>query len=251
MANANGHEKTLQVKQRFPAPATAMTRYKANCPIPELEQRRLPAMFESNPGSPPAQLENPLWIQKAAAFISVHPHLLWQSVVRSYRGAQRASWSRTHTGVIVSAASRTRRYAASRVQLDVGRQVGRIADSVPGGFTLFERPLLGGIVNPTQVVDTGIGLRGGTSLHKVGNRDGRQQADNGHDDHDFHQCEARLTEVLDRFHSFAFYLCGGTQRQADYDNDNLVPVLPDATAMFQTAATLQPNAKNACMASAN
>jgi hypothetical protein len=46
-------------------------------------------------------------------------------------------------------------------------------------------------------------------------------------------------------------LCGETQRQAGYDNDNLVPVLPDATAMIQTAATLKPNAKNACMASAN
>jgi hypothetical protein len=35
-----------------------------------------------------------------------------------------------------------------------------------------------------------------------------------------------------------FYEGGGTQRQAGYDNDNLVPVLPDATAMVQTAATL-------------
>jgi hypothetical protein len=50
---------------------------------------------------------------------------------------------------------------------------------------------------------------------------------------------------------FAFYLCGGTQRQAGYDNDSLVPVLPDTTAMVQTAAILKPNAKNACMASAN
>jgi hypothetical protein len=50
---------------------------------------------------------------------------------------------------------------------------------------------------------------------------------------------------------FAFCLCGGTQRQAGYDNDNLVPVLPDATATVQTAATLKPNAKNVCIASAN
>jgi hypothetical protein len=46
-------------------------------------------------------------------------------------------------------------------------------------------------------------------------------------------------------------LCGGTQRQADYDNDNLVPVLPDTTAMVQTTAALKPNAKSVCMASAN
>ena len=172
-------------------------------------------------------------------------------MVRSNQGAQRASRIITHFSDIISAASRTRRNAAGRVQLDIGRQVGGIADGATGGFAFFQRPLLGSAVKLPQVVDAGIGLRGGTSLHEVGNRDGRQQADDGHDDHDFHQSEPRLTEILDRFHLFAFCLCGGTQRQAGYDNDNLVPVLPDATAMIQTAATLKPNAKNACMASAN
>jgi hypothetical protein len=47
----------------------------------------------------------------------------------------------------------------------------------------------------------------------------------------------RVTLVFFIFFSL-FYEGGGTQRQAGYDNDNLVPVLPDATAMVQTAATL-------------
>jgi hypothetical protein len=37
-------------------------------------------------------------------------------------------------------------------------------------------------------------------MHEVGNGDRRQEADNGHDDHDFHQCETRLTDGLGRFH---------------------------------------------------
>jgi hypothetical protein len=53
------------------------------------------------------------------------------------------------------------------------------------------------------------------------------------------------------FSFFAFCLCGGTQRQAGYDNNNLVPLLPDTTAMVQTLATVKPNAGNVCMAGAN
>ena len=157
----------------------------------------------------------------------------------------------TDSAQSVTAASRTRRNAAGRIQLDIGRQVGGQGDGGTSGFALFQRPYLGGAVNLPHIVDAGIGLRSGTSLHEVGNRDCRQQADDGHDDHDFHQSEARLTETLDRFHLFAFCLCVGTQRQADYDNDNLVPVLPDTTAMVQTTAALKPNAKSVCMASAN
>jgi hypothetical protein len=46
-------------------------------------------------------------------------------------------------------------------------------------------------------------------------------------------------------------MCGGTERQADYDNNDLVPGLPDAIAMVKTIAILKPNAKNVCIASAN
>jgi hypothetical protein len=53
------------------------------------------------------------------------------------------------------------------------------------------------------------------------------------------------------FSFFAFCLCGGTQRQVGYNNDNLVPLLPDATAMVQPVATEKPNAGNGCMAGAN
>lgn len=57
-------------------------------------------------------------------------------------------------------------------------------------FFHFERPLFFCPLNLTEVVDAGILLRGGTGFHKVGNRDRREQADDGHYDHDFHQREA-------------------------------------------------------------
>ncbi len=73
---------------------------------------------------------------------------------------------------------------------------------VTGLFAFFQRQLIRRGVNLAQVVDAGIHLRGGAGLHEVGNGDRCQQADNGHDNHDFHQCEACLAEGFGIFHLY-------------------------------------------------
>ena len=104
----------------------------------------------------------------------------------------------------IGAARRTRRHAVRGVQLDVGRQVGRIGDGITGLLALFQRELVGRRINLAEVVDAGIALRGGTGFHEVRNRNGRQEADDGHDDHDFHQGETRFTDVFGLFHFVCF-----------------------------------------------
>jgi len=128
-------------------------------------------------------------------------------VDRGDRGAQRANRIRADDGEGVTAASRAGRKAASRVQLDVGRQVGDhiCADGCSSSGTVFQGPLVGRRVNLTEVVNASIGLRGGAGFHKVRNRDRRQQTDDGDNNHDFHQCETSFTEVFCHFH-FAFFL---------------------------------------------
>ena len=51
---------------------------------------------------------------------------------------------------------------------------------------------LRGAINLPQVVDASVRLRGGARPDEVRDRDRRQQADDGHHDHDFHQREAGL-----------------------------------------------------------
>src|ERR1019366_8860175 len=133
----------------------------------------------------------------------------------------------------IVAARRTAGNGARRIQLDVGAQVGRIGDRVVGLQVLFQRELVGRRVNLAEVVDAGVGLGGGAPLQEVRNRDGRQQADDGHDDHDFDEGEARFTEDLGLFHYICF-LClrGGTVRQAGlFIITTLFALLPVATTM--------------------
>ena len=85
-----------------------------------------------------------------------------------------------------------------RQQLLRGRHVG-------GGLVFFQRPLLLGRVQLAEIVDAGIGLRGCAGFYEVGNRDRRQEADDGHNDHDFHQREAGLAEVFHCLHVFTFF----------------------------------------------
>ena len=116
---------------------------------------------------------------------------------RAYRGA-------ANRAISVSTTSGAGRNAAGGVQLDVRGQVAREVDGSAGGFAVFKGEFIGGRINLAQVVDTSIGLRGGTSLHEVRNRDGGQQTDDGHNDHDFNQGETRLTDVLVSFHLYFF-----------------------------------------------
>ena len=78
-------------------------------------------------------------------------------------------------------------HGALQIIPDVGEDSG-----IAGVLLVFQRPLLDGTVNLAQVVDARVhlGLRAGA--HEVGNRDRREEADDGHDDHDFNEGEARL-----------------------------------------------------------
>jgi len=93
---------------------------------------------------------------------------LRQLVVRSDQGAQRTSRNSAYAGDIIGAASRTRRNAAGRVQLDVGRQVGIHGDGGTGGLALFQRPLLGSAVNLTQVVMQALACEVARAFTKLG-----------------------------------------------------------------------------------
>ena len=124
--------------------------------------------------------------------------------MRRRERSQRANRVCADNGQRVGAARRARRQAVRRVEFDVGRQVNGQRNACTGRFALFQRKLVGRRVNLAEVVDASIGLRGGTRLHEVGNRNGCQKADDGHDDHDFNQREARFTGVFNLFHLFCF-----------------------------------------------
>jgi hypothetical protein len=83
-----------------------------------------------------------------------------------------------------------------------------------------------------QVVDAGVCLRGGASPNEVWNRNRRQKADNGHDDHDFYQGEARLIRLIDSHTNFvAFLLSRREQRNRRVITMTaFVHLLPAATA---------------------
>ena len=131
--------------------------------------------------------------------------ILLERVRRSER-AQCAGRVRANVSAGIGTTSRARRNAAVRVQLDVGREVARVADGRTGGLALFQRELVGRRVNLAEVVDAGVGLGGGTRFHEVRNRNRRQEADDGHDNHDFNEGETRFTDVFGLFHlCFSFF----------------------------------------------
>ena len=102
-----------------------------------------------------------------------------------------------------------------------------------GWLSGFKRPLLFGLVNDAEVIDAGIGLRGLAGAHEIGNSHCRQQADNGHDNHDFNQGEACLGVVSNFFHGSTFFTChGGTKQSADLYDDIFCSKLPTTTAIF-------------------
>jgi len=111
---------------------------------------------------------------------------------------------RADSGQCIRAARRAGRNAAVGVQLNVGRQF-RIDDIGAGLLAGFQRPFIHCGSNLTHVVDARILLRGGTGFHEVGNSDGGQQSNDGHNDHDFHQGETRFAGLFHLFH-FIFLL---------------------------------------------
>ena len=60
---------------------------------------------------------------------------------------------------------------------------------VAGTLLVLECPLLNSAVNLAQVINAGVLLSRSTCSDEVGDRNRREQADNGHHDHDLHQRE--------------------------------------------------------------
>jgi len=134
---------------------------------------------------------------------------LREDVRRSHSAAERTGnlGRSTNRERGVRTTSRARGDLASGIQLDVRGQVrGQARSREAGGFAVFQRPLIFRSVDLAEVVDTSIGLRGRTGFHEVRNRDRSQQADDGHNNHDFNQGETRPTDVFVRFHLFTVFL---------------------------------------------
>jgi len=113
-------------------------------------------------------------------------------------GRQRASRICANRAHSVSAAGRARRQTARGSQFDIRSNV-RSGNRRARDLAGFQSPLIHCGINLAEVVDASIRLGGCPRFHKVRNGDGRQEADDGHDDHDFHQGEAGFTG--------GFYVC--------------------------------------------
>lgn len=86
--------------------------------------------------------------------------------------------------VVVAAAARAGRGAAFDVFVNFGLH------EVRAGFDfLFKSPLFLRAVNLAEVVDASIALGSAAGFDEVGDRDGGEQADDRHNDHDFNECE--------------------------------------------------------------
>ena len=109
----------------------------------------------------------------------------------------RAHWiGADSNGIGICATSWATRNLTGRIQLDVGIQVAAQRASRIGDLALFQRPLVGRRVKLAEVINACILLRSGASLHEVRNSDCRQQANDGHDNHDFDEREARFADVF-------------------------------------------------------
>jgi len=101
----------------------------------------------------------------------------------------------------------------ARIQLDVGRQVGGSVTVVPVVLPFSRANWLAAASIWRRLLMQALACEVARAFTKFGDRDGRQKADDGHDDHDFHQREARLAEVLGLFSlCFAFSFHGREQR---------------------------------------
>jgi hypothetical protein len=88
------------------------------------------------------------------------------------------------------------RNVATRIKLNEGGDVG-ISRNISVVLALLQRILMRSSFNLALIVDARVCLRRITSAHEVRNRDRSEEADDGHDDHDFNQREARLTGGID------------------------------------------------------
>lgn len=67
-----------------------------------------------------------------------------------------------------------------------------LTDRISGRLLVFQGVLLDRAIDLAQVIDARISLRSDARADEVGNRNRRQQANDGHDDHDLDQRKAGL-----------------------------------------------------------
>ena len=80
----------------------------------------------------------------------------------------------------------------------------REGDRIPWGGLAFQRPLLNGTIDLAQVVNARVLLSCGARPDEVRYRNRRQEADDGHHDHDFYQ-RKRAVSIYFCFHVFCRY----------------------------------------------
>ena len=107
-----------------------------------------------------------------------------------------------------SGAQRTGRKHAGRTADISEQRRGRRRDAAACLQARFQGVLIHGRVDDPEVVDAGIGLGRGTGTHEVRNRDRRQEADDGHNDHDLDQREAGFACYFERLHFVSSFLPG-------------------------------------------
>jgi hypothetical protein len=120
--------------------------------------------------------------------------------VRWSQNAQGAARLAANSGTSIIAARRTGRNAARGIEFDVRGQVVRIGKRIPGFFALFERELVGRRINLPKVIDASVALGGSASFYEVWNGDRGEQANDGYDNHNFHQRETSIAEAFIRLH---------------------------------------------------
>lgn len=80
-----------------------------------------------------------------------------------------------------------------------------ICNRLSGILLHIERPLLNCAIELPQILDARVLARGVAGFGEVGNRNGRQQTDDGDYNHDFHQRETPLSGTLND-HTLTFLL---------------------------------------------
>ncbi len=129
---------------------------------------------------------------------------LWQDMCRCHRSAEGTRRVRPDNVVlIVIPTDGAGRDAARFIQFDISRQIRGEVNGLTGGRAMFDGELIGRCVNLAKIIDARIGLTFGAGLDEVRNCDGRQQTNNRNDNHDFHECEARMPDAFIGVHKFA------------------------------------------------
>ena len=144
-------------------------------------------------------------------------------------GDSAGGWVAYHCSRGIGAISRTGREIAVGIQFEIRLQNAQRV-RIGGGFIVFQGPGLGCAIDLAEIVNAGVYLRSLTGFYEIGNRDRSQKADDGHDDHNFHQCEPPLIRCSD-FHTLSLFCCGGVNTAKGGLNINaIVHELPFATA---------------------